>query len=519
MDVDAEKRGYVPKPLETGAELAPSPSSHSSACQPTVIDLSSAPRPATSLATRLWNSIITTNFESRGIARVPETARHPATAHTLGRTFRLWFGINLAANNITLGILGPATFGLSFRDAALTAALGVLPGCAAVAYTASFGPRSGLRTVVAARFIMGWWPARLVVILNGVVMLGYALIDCVVGGQMLAAVAPGLSVVVGIIIIALLTAAITTLGFAPFARFETHAWIPQLFVFAVLAGSAGPRFDLSAPSIGDARTVRANRASFFSICLAAAITYAGVGADYFVYAPARTPRWRTALPTFAGLALSFAFALLLGVGLGSGVASDPGWTAAHDHGPGALLVEGFSPLGDFGRACAIIAALGLVANTVAPTYSAGIGWQMLGGPLARVPRVVFNGIGIVVYTVCALAGRGRLAEIFENFLALMGYFVVILIAIWIWEHGLFRRRRGWRWEDWSDKAALPAGWAAGTAFLVGWVGAVLGMSQVWFVGPISKLAAGADLGNYLGFSWAALVFPPLRWLELKYLGR
>lgn len=34
---------------------------------------------------------------------------------------------------------------------------------------------------------------------------------------------------------------------------------------------------------------------------------------------------------------------------------------------------------------------------------------------------------------------------------------------------------------------------------------------------------GADyfwqMGNYVGFSWAALVYPPLRWLELRRFGR
>lgn len=46
---------------------------------------------------------------------------------------------------------------------------------------------------------MGWWPSKIVVILNLVQMLGYCLIDCVVGGQILSAVSPNgnLSVAVG----------------------------------------------------------------------------------------------------------------------------------------------------------------------------------------------------------------------------------------------------------------------------------------------------------------------------------
>jgi hypothetical protein len=46
---------------------------------------------------------------------------------------------------------------------------------------------------------MGWWPTKIVVLLNIVVMVGYSMIDCVVGGQILSAVSPGgsMSVAVG----------------------------------------------------------------------------------------------------------------------------------------------------------------------------------------------------------------------------------------------------------------------------------------------------------------------------------
>ncbi len=46
---------------------------------------------------------------------------------------------------------------------------------------------------------MGWWPSKLVVILNLIQMIGYCLINCVVCGQILSAVSPkgSLSVAVG----------------------------------------------------------------------------------------------------------------------------------------------------------------------------------------------------------------------------------------------------------------------------------------------------------------------------------
>lgn len=50
---------------------------------------------------------------------------------------------------------------------------------------------------------MGWWPSRICALLNLVIMFGYGMIDCVVGGQMISAVADGnVSIAVGVVIVA-----------------------------------------------------------------------------------------------------------------------------------------------------------------------------------------------------------------------------------------------------------------------------------------------------------------------------
>jgi purine-cytosine permease-like protein len=354
---------------------------------------------------------------------------------------------------------------------------------------------------------MGWWPSKLVVILNIIVLLGYSLIDCVVAGQILSAVSPqnSLSVVVGIIIVAVMAWGITTFGYSIFHYYERWSWLPQLIVFCILAGVAGPKFDTSTPSVATDRTLIGNRISFFSLCLAAAITYSGAGGDYFVYYPEETPKRKVFLNTIAGLVLSFTFAFILGIGLASGMAANASWSNAYDKSQGALIVEGFKPLGSFGSFCGVVVALGLIANLMAPTYSSGVDFQTLGRYFLLVPRVAWNTIGVIIYTVCALAGREHLAEIFTNFLALMGYFVCIFIAISLEEHLLFRSfgkrklegDRGFVWGNWNQKDKLPLGIAALVAFLVGWVGAILCMAQVWYIGPIAKLVGdyGADVGS------------------------
>lgn len=89
------------------------------------------------------------NLEARGIQRVHEDERMPKLSWlSYVQACLLWVSINLAANNITLGMLGPAVFGLSFRDASLCAVFGALVGSLIASWMATWGPFSGLRTMV-----------------------------------------------------------------------------------------------------------------------------------------------------------------------------------------------------------------------------------------------------------------------------------------------------------------------------------------------------------------------------------
>lgn len=95
-------------------------------------------------------------LETRGIERVPEAQRHEVnTADYLQMTL-LWFSTNITANNIALGMLGPATYRLGFVDAALCATFGSLLGAAGAAYMATWGPASGNRTMVCILYLCSY---------------------------------------------------------------------------------------------------------------------------------------------------------------------------------------------------------------------------------------------------------------------------------------------------------------------------------------------------------------------------
>lgn len=292
----------------------------------------------------------------------------------------------------------------------------------------------------------------------------------------------------------------------------------------VLVGSAGPHFNPTLQSTGPASAITAHRLSFFSLCLSVPLSWAGAGSDFYVYYPENTNKKLTFLMTFTGLTLSFVWVTLMGVGLGCGVASTPSWATAYETSSGALLLAGYDGLGGFGKFCGVLVALGVISNNIPGTYAAALGCQVLGRYGKAVPRYLWVCVVVAVYFVCAIAGRNNLFNIFENFLALMGYWLMIFVAIVLEEHLIFKGRMapGFDWTQWENPKALPIGIAALSAFLIGWAGAIIGMDQVWFVGPVATMIGdntGADIGIWLGSAFGLITYPPLRYLELKKFGR
>jgi hypothetical protein len=180
---------------------------------------------------------------------------------------------------------------------------------------------------------------------------------------------------------------------------------------------------------------------------------------------------------------------------------------------------------------------------------------MLCKPFAKVPRFLWNTVGIVVVIVCAIAGRDNLLSIFLNFLGLIGYWTIIWIAMTLEEEFIFKKGTGFDWSLWDSKASLPIGYAATFAFLVGWAGAIVSIQLlklfpptymhstarnvpdilhrgyrphggwVWrrrkyqSSSPIQSFADFLQLGLPLAMSWAAIVYPVARYFELKFVGR
>lgn len=76
----------------------------------------------------------------------------------------------------------------------------------------------------------------------------------------------------------------------------------------------------------------------------------------------------------------------------------------------------------------------------------------------------------------------------------------------------------YNFEAWNDKYVLTNGIAATFGFCCGVAGAIVGMNQVYFKGPISRYVGedAADLGTFLAMAFTGVSYPLARWLELRY---
>ena len=112
----------------------------------------------------------------------------------------------------------------------------------------------------------------------------------------------------------------------------------------------------------------------------------------------------------------------------------------------------------------------------------------------------------------------------------MGFWLIGVLGLAIYEsislpeHFIFRKRSaGYVPEDYDKPNKLPPSIAALGAFCFGILGAVMGMSQVWFIGPIGKLigdpAYGGDVGFELAFGFGFTSYCVFRYFEFKHFGR
>lgn len=373
-----------------------------------------------------------------------------------------------------------------------------------------------------------------VAVFNVLACLGWASVNVIVGAQLLAAINPqhALPGWAGILIISLSTLFITTFGYRLVHAYERWSWIPVFIIFLVVAGELGRSGKFAAlPPLSRGAAEAGSILSFAASVFGFATGWTSFAADYTVYQPATAPRARIFAWTFAGLFVPLVFTELLGAAVATAIVTDSAFLDAYDQGGagggvGGLLAAVLVPsLGRFGEFCLVVLALSIVANNCPNIYSVALSLQVLAQQTQRVPRFAWTVLGTCVYVGIAIPGYAMFESWLENFMLIIAYWLAIYEGIALTEHFVFRTWRGYGYVigDYNDPARLPPGMAAVSAFGIGVVGAILGMAQQWFTGPIGALCGapyfGGDVGFELAFAFGALSYGVLRTVERACYGR
>ncbi|KAJ0165907.1 Purine-cytosine permease fcyB [Colletotrichum tanaceti] len=455
--------------------------------------------------------------EQRGIERVPEDERINDAVANVGT---LWCSANMVVSSFAIGVLAIPVFNLGYVDTALTIVfinfMGVMPVC----FFSTFGPKFGLRQMVLSRYWFGFYAVKLIAIFNILACLGWSAVNTIVGAQLFHAVNNDMPGWAGILVIAISTLIICTFGYRIVHTYERFSWAPCAIIFLIVLGvfANSGKFNSMLPlnsGPAEAGAVLSFAASVYGF----ATGWTSYASDYTCYYPASTSRLKIFLVTFSGLFFTLCFTELLGAAVMTASVSDPTYSAAYaNSGIGGLLAAVLvTRLGGFGQFCLIILALSIIANNCPNIYSVSLSLQVLSKQTERVPRFVWVFVGTGIYIAVSIPGYDRFEAWLENFMLIIAYWLAIYEGVSITDHVVFRRGiTGYDIEDYDTPSRLPPGFAAIAAFLMGVMGAVLGMSQTWFTGPIGKLAGashGGDIGFELAFSFASVSYIGLRTLE------
>jgi purine-cytosine permease-like protein len=235
---------------------------------------------------------------------------------------------------------------------------------------------------------------------------------------------------------------------------------------------------------------------------------------------------------------------MLGAAVATATVNTPAYKDAYNSGHvgGLLGVVLFGPLGRFGKFCLVVLALSIIANNCPNIYSVALSLQIMAKWTQRIPRFVWVFIGTLVYVAIAIPGYGHFVSVIENFMLVIvslpslvyfhkiqfvnfskAYWLAIYEGIALSEHFIYKRGfGGYAPENYDKPGKLPPGIAALSAFAFGVFGAVMGMAQVWFTGPIGKICGGefgGDIGFELAFAFSFLSYTVFRRFEKRHFGR
>jgi purine-cytosine permease-like protein len=432
------------------------------------------------------------SVEQHGMNPIPLSDRHGHPKEL----FWLWMGANLIFTYIIYGALA-VSFGVSFWGAVAALVLGnllfVLVGLGGIT-----GPRAGSPTLVVSRAAFGPLGNLPAAFLGWLTIVGFGVINAVVGTLALTELARKLGLGDGDTTRALCLAVILLATFS--AAVWGHATVAVLERWLAYALGLGavlllvfvlPDIDFGAkPALATDTSAGAWLLALF-IFASGPFSYLNVPADYSRYLPPGTPGRPVALwAALGGMIPAIAMGL---IGIAAATATDMTDPVA---GLVALTPSWFTiPF------LAIVVG-GSITNNILGLYSSGLVLQIMGVRLPRARTVIIDAVLITIGAIYATFVSDFTTSL-TNFLSLM----VIWIAPWgaIYLVDVLLRRNTFDVEGLHDVRGGPYHYARGfnpralAALGAGIVaGGAVANSAEW-QGPLVGTIGGGDLSVVVGF--------------------
>lgn len=462
------------------------------------------------------------NLEQRGIERVPEDERTDKNVWKVGT---MWCAANMVVSSLAIGVLAIPIFYLGFVDAFLTIFFINCLGAFPVAFFSTFGPKMGMRQMILSRFWFGYHGVKLIAVFNSLACLGWSAVNVIVGAQLIHAVNPAVPGWAGIIIIAAGTFLITCFGYKVVHWYEMVSWVPCLIIFLIVLGCFAHSGDFVNLPRGSGELEAASILSFAGAVFGFATGWTSYACDYTCYQPVKTSRVKIFIYVFVALVATLTFTEGLGLAIATAIPGNQAYADAYaaDH-IGGLLHQVLVPrLGKFGDFCLVVLALSIIGNNCPNIYSLSFSIQILTHWAQYIPRFLWTLIGTIIYCAIAIPGYSHFEAVLENFMLVIAYWLAIYEGISFPEHFFFKKGfSGYAPSAYDIPSKLPPSYAALGAFCFGVAGAVIGMAQVWWIGPVGGSFGGkygGDIGFELAFGFAFTSYCALRYFEMKKFGR
>lgn len=464
------------------------------------------------------------------VFRIESVSIRPLTlAERTGRDWwsvsLIWFSCNVNVLSFSAGTL-VSLLEMDMKSAMLTTLFVGGFCCLFPAYFTLFGPRLGMRQMIQCRYSFGYFGASLICVLNAATMLGYCILNSIVGGQTLSAVssrADGSSTLtpdVGIVVAVCISLVVSFSGIRVLHYFERFFWLPTMICFLILIGKAGTGPQALHVAANQPTASAESILGFAAIIAGFIISYSALVSDVSHYLRPDVSPHKLFWSVYFGFFLSCVPFIMIGAAFACSSYDIPEWSQALSVSSGQffqLILAG--SLGNFGRFLVVILALSVCGNISATIYSIGLNFQTMLPFLGPIPRFVWPLFATAIFLPLAIVGHNRFYETLTDFTSVLGYWASLYVGVVFADHVIVRKRdyASYNPKHWNQWGQLPPGIAALAACCISLAVVVPSIDQVWFAGPIAKRAG--DLGFETGLVASIVLYVPLRLLEKKVFGR